>query len=305
MGGKSQPKAPKAPDYEKLISQQASANRVNQFSPFGNITYSGPDRSTQTVTLSPEMQGIFNSAIGRAMQGGSVSAPEFDSGLNRQAIVDALYGRSMSLVEPQFQQRERSLRQNLADRGLVEGSEAYTKALNMEMDAQNRARTDASLAAVLGGDDAWNQERAYALNRDQVVGQRDQIDFNQLASLLGATPQAGITPVDVTGAAGLNMQGQLANYQGKLNNYNQKKGLMSDVISGGAQIGSAALMASDIRLKKNIRFVEHRNGHNWYAWDWNDGSGSSFGVIAQEVLHVKPSAVGERDGYLTVNYGAL
>lgn len=303
MGGKSSPKAPKAPDYEKLISQQALLNRVNQTTPFGSVTYSGPDKTNQTVTLSPAMQGVLDSAIGRAMAGGAVSAPEFDANLNRQSIVDALYGRSMSLVEPQFQQRERSLRQNLADRGLVEGSEAYTKALNMEMDAQNRARTDAGLAAVLGGDDAWNRERAYALNRDQIVGQRDQIDFNELASLLGATPQAGISPVDVTGSAGLSYQGELANYQGKLNQYNQKKGLMSDIIGGGATLGAA--FASDVRLKRNIRFVEHRNGHNWYAWDWKDGSGSSFGVIAQEVLHVKPSAVGERDGYLTVDYGAL
>jgi hypothetical protein len=304
-GGKGKVKSVKAPDYNELISKQATVNRVNQISPFGNITYSGPDKSTQTVTLSPEMQQIFGGAVGQALDRRTLGAPEFDSGLNRQAIVDALYGRSMSLVEPQFAQRERSIRQNLADRGLVEGSEAYNNMLNMELDAQNRARSDAALSAVIGGDQAWNQERNYALNRDQVAGQADQIDFNQLAALLGATPQSGVNPVDVTGSAGLNIQGQMANNQTQLAKSQQSKGLLSDIIGGGSSIAAASMFASDVRLKTNIRFVEHRNGLNWYTWDWKDGSGSSFGVIAQEVQSVKPDAVGERDGFLTVNYGAL
>lgn len=301
MGGKSSPKAPAAPDYEKLIAQQAQVNRVNQVSPFGNITYSGPDKSTQTVTLSPEMQRIFGGATGMANERMRIDAPAYDRTLSAEKLEDAIYGREMRLLDPQLQQRERALRQNLADRGLVEGSEAYTDALNMELDQANRARSDVALAAVLGGRDAFNQERNYALNRDQVQGQTDQIDFGQLASLLGATPNAPVNPVDVTGSAGLNLQGQMAGYQGKIQQQQNKKGFLGDVLTAGA--GLAAL--SDVRLKQNIRFVERRGGVNWYAWDWKDGSGSEFGVLAQEIVLSHPHAVGIRDGYLTVNYGAL
>lgn len=302
-GGKGKVKQVAAPDPNQIIRTQALVNRVNQVSPFGNVTFSGPDKTTQTTTLSPELQNVFGGAVGQALERRQLSAPEFDTSLDAAALEDAIFERQVRLLDPQFAQRERALRQNLADRGLVEGSEAYVNALNLELDQQNRARQDAALSAVLGGREAFNQERNFALNRDQVAGNQDQIDFNQLAALLGATPQGQVNPVDVNGAFGLQQNAQAANAQIQSQKNQQSKGLLSDIIGGGALIGAAAL--SDIRLKENVRFVEHRNGVNWYAWDWKDGSGSSFGVIAQEVLHVKPSAVGERDGYLTVNYGML
>jgi len=109
----------------------------------------------------------------------------------------------------------------------------------------------------------------------------------------------------VTGSAGLNLQGQMANYQGKIAQQQNTKGLLGDVLGAGAVAAPWLAKLSDIRAKQNVRFVEHRNGLNWYAWDWKDGSGSSFGVIAQEVQKVRPDAVLEIDGMLHVNYGAL
>ena len=68
---------------------------------------------------------------------------------------------------------------------------------------------------------------------------------------------------------------------------------------------------SDIRLKDNIQPAGERFGHSWFTWDWNDTaralglSGSSEGVIADLVKTVRPDLVGERDGFLTVDYKAL
>ena len=68
---------------------------------------------------------------------------------------------------------------------------------------------------------------------------------------------------------------------------------------------------SDIRLKDNISHVGERFGHSWFTWDWNDAaralglSGSSEGVIADLVKPLRPDLIGERDGYLTVDYKAL
>jgi len=66
---------------------------------------------------------------------------------------------------------------------------------------------------------------------------------------------------------------------------------------------------SDDRLKTNIAKIgKHYSGLGWYRWEWNEegqrlaGSEPPEGFIAQEVQKLYPAAVGERDGYLTVDY---
>ena len=70
---------------------------------------------------------------------------------------------------------------------------------------------------------------------------------------------------------------------------------------------------SDVRLKENIKRVGTTpSGHNWYNWDWNEKGQSmakgqpSYGVLAQEVAEIDPSAViiGD-DGYLRVDYSKV
>ena len=67
---------------------------------------------------------------------------------------------------------------------------------------------------------------------------------------------------------------------------------------------------SDIRLKKNIKLLENRNGINIYTWDWTDkalsmGVDKSYttGVIAQDLQKTHPEAISkDASGYLMVNY---
>lgn len=80
-------------------------------------------------------------------------------------------------------------------------------------------------------------------------------------------------------------------------------------------LGSAAsiYMASDVELKENIKKVgELEPGVGWYTWDWNETgkaigveSEPTEGVLAQEVLEVKPDAVIVKDGYYAVDYGRI
>lgn len=77
------------------------------------------------------------------------------------------------------------------------------------------------------------------------------------------------------------------------------------------QLGGTALLASDKRLKTNIKKTGSVNGFNWYSWDWNELGealglfGESQGVIANEVQETNPELVGNKNGYLAVNYLAL
>lgn len=102
----------------------------------------------------------------------------------------------------------------------------------------------------------------------------------------------------------------------------QQGGLGSDLMNAASLIGAgktlasagswamealptffAALPFSDARLKHNIEPVGKTfDGQNIYRYDMGDGK-TQIGLMAQEVLKRHPEAVGERDGYMTVDYG--
>lgn len=81
--------------------------------------------------------------------------------------------------------------------------------------------------------------------------------------------------------------------------------------AGGQAGGFANLLGlSDRRLKKDIEKVgELPNGLSWYKWNWNGLlglAGEAYGVIADEVKAVMPSAViRQGNGFDAVNYGEV
>ena len=80
-------------------------------------------------------------------------------------------------------------------------------------------------------------------------------------------------------------------------------------------IGSAvaAYFMSDVDLKTNIKKVgELEPNIGWYTWDWNDKAKEigidaepTEGVLAQELLEVKPDAVMVKNGYYAVDYSKV
>ena len=92
----------------------------------------------------------------------------------------------------------------------------------------------------------------------------------------------------------------------------QKPSEFSQAVGTAGQIASLFAL-SDVELKDNIKKVgELEPGVGWYTWDWNAKAKSmgaesepAEGVIAQEVLEVKPDAVIVKDGYYAVNYGKV
>lgn len=84
-------------------------------------------------------------------------------------------------------------------------------------------------------------------------------------------------------------------------------GITNDVMD----LAKMAAQFSDIRLKENIEHKGDKNGHHWYSWTWNREAeklgltGDSEGYMAHEVYKTRPEAIGEKDGYITVNYPML
>jgi len=83
-------------------------------------------------------------------------------------------------------------------------------------------------------------------------------------------------------------------------------GIMGTLGTAAGTIGESLLAIlpffSDARLKDNIKQVGKTfDGQNIYSYDMGDGR-TQMGLLAQEVLHHKPEAVGKDQGYLTVDY---
>jgi len=70
-------------------------------------------------------------------------------------------------------------------------------------------------------------------------------------------------------------------------------------------LGSAAIMASDVRVKENLVRDGTIKGHAAYKFNYVGDDTPRRGVIAQEVEQTNPAAVAEFGGIKHVNYGAL
>ena len=238
-----------APQYnaQSDLETQARLNRVNTTSPFGGTTWSEDPNTgkwTQANTFSPELQNLFN----RQIQGAGfdyspekLAAPtlgQFQPG-NYQDLVDAAtqatFQKQKALLDPYYEQQNRTFEQTMANRGLPVGAEAYDTSYANMTDAQNRAYQQAAMDAILAGQQEqgrlYGQDLStYGTNTQTALSQYDaqraaesdyfnkllqgkQLDYNQLASLLQQNQAQPVSPLNVSGALGQQYQGQLLNYQ--------------------------------------------------------------------------------------------
>ena len=87
-----------------------------------------------------------------------------------------------------------------------------------------------------------------------------------------------------------------------LSNIATGTGALSGNTTSGTTQGGGGFF-SDERLKENIEQVGKTNdGQNIYRYNYKGDPRSQIGLIAQEVAQDHPEAVGQKDGYLTVDY---
>lgn len=263
-----------APDPFAIAEADATFNRIDQFTPFGNLTFSDSGRGTNNVAnlaFNPAIQQLFEGqllsdagmlGLGLERQediaGGSL--PGLAEGLDfsnlgqggfeesRGRVEDALFGRTSSLLEPQFQQSEERLLQSLADRGIPRESEAgRTEIANFQRERDDTFARLADQSVLAGGgeqDRLANLDISTQLQDANLAQANRATQFNELAALLGLqqVAQPGLNSffapsnADVTGAFGLNQQANIANAS---NAQAQKGGLMGGLFDlGGAAIGA-------------------------------------------------------------------
>lgn len=148
-------------------------------------------------------------------------------------------------------------------------------------------------------------------------------DIEQVRSMGGVVPgfaKGGTAPInpyndkdpfsyfpdealDVKEAPELSKPGQPPSSQSGGSGIGSAIGAASSLIGIGSKVlPFIAGLFSDERLKHNIEPVGKTfDGQNIYKYDFGDGR-TQIGLMAQEVLNKRPQAVGEKDGFLTVDY---
>ena len=130
----------------------------------------------------------------------------------------------------------------------------------------------------------------------------------QNPTFVNSSQQATTQGADLLGAAQMQQNASMGAF-------NAQQAGQQSMNSGLMGLASAGIMASDVRLKKNIeRIGTLPNGLPFYSFEYIDefkdhplaGKGQFTGVMAQDVEQVIPDAVITLDnGYKAVNYGML
>ena len=245
-------------------------------------------------------------------------------------------------LQPQMAQDRESQNAALANQGIVQGTKAYDNAMRTFNQGQNDLLTNSQLAGQQIGNSLFNQgiqggQFSNAANQQQysnqlananLGNQAQQQQYNQamtnynmplntLSSLrtgaqvqnptfVNSANQATTGGADLLGAAS-------QQYNAALGNQNMQNASQSNLNSGLMGLAGAGIMASDIRMKENIKQVYSlANGLPVYEYEYKPefkdlaGHGKFVGVMAQDVQKVIPDAVLTLDnGYLAVDYGKI
>jgi hypothetical protein len=250
-------KTPKAPDpYATAAAQtksnqdtaayQQSMNMINQVTPYGNVTYdsngtdpvTGAPRYTATTSLSPELQSVVDKSMANSGASADLEGKLLNSSTTTMATpLDLSYGANearlnelgRNTLDPQFKTQQDQLTQQLYDRGVAPGSEAYEIAMrdfnNNRNSAYNNLYLQGHQTAVNDAVTARNSD-LNALNALRSGSQVSQPGVGQTA----ATPQTSVAGTNLAGLVEQNYQSQLS----------QNNAMMGGLFG----LGSAGIMAA-------------------------------------------------------------
>ena len=298
---------------------QQQLNAINQVGPGGSVTYdqSGTyeftdpatgqkytlPKLTATTSLSPGQQQLYDTGqqisqnlaqLGLDQSGrlsGLLSEP---FSLDNDATESRLLELASKRLDPQLDRRRESEMARLANQGIKLGSTAYDRAV----EGLNQGENDAYNQLLLTGRNQAVQEALLERNQplNEIIGLSTG---TQIATPQAALPQTGLPTTDV---AGLTSQ----NYNQQWQQYQAQQAQQNSLLGGLFGLGSAAIIASDRRLKTDIKKVGKTNdGQQLYSYKYRDDPTGrpQIGLMAQDVAKTKPEAVVPMmSGFLAVDY---
>jgi hypothetical protein len=91
---------------------------------------------------------------------------------------------------------------------------------------------------------------------------------------------------------------------GAMQTFGRKPDRFGQILGAATSLGGAKI-ASDVRVKDNIKYAGAKNGFNLYEFNYLGSDNRYRGVMAQEVMKQRSFAVESRNGVYWVDYGAL
>jgi hypothetical protein len=200
-----------------------------------------------------------------------------------------------------------SARQQLGGERLSEFGTNTQNAISQRSMANQEAQT----ALQTNFDNAMRQRQQGV---QETLTQRNQ-PINEISALMSGsqvsqpqftnTPQSQVGGVDYSGLVSNNYKAQMDQYNATLARKNANQQNMMGGLFGIAT-AAAPFMMSDRRLKRDIERVgTMANGLPLYEFNYVWGGPRQTGVMADEVMGVRPDAVHVVGGYLAVDYSAL
>lgn len=287
-----------------------------------------------TSQLGADQVGRIADALAKPVDfSGLAAAPGSDDfSADSKRVADALYGQYSSRLDPQWQQEKTAFDQQMFAKGIMPGSDAYKTAYDDYSRSKNDAYSSAMNQSVAAG--GAEQSRLFGLQStahqqaiQDYLTQREQ-PLNETTALLSgsqvsqpsfvnnANTPAAASP-DLAGLTQNAYNAQYAGYQNAVNNNNATSGALFGLAGrlggayAGSTAGSAAISAlfSDSRLKENITRIGTENGFPIYTFNYIeelDPKKEMYrGVMAQDVLELRPDAVEPLGDWLGVRYDKL
>ena len=267
---KSAPDPPPAPDFAGAAQATASgntqaaqlaqqANLVNQYTPYGSLTYSqdptsrftsGNPSYSSNVNLEPIAQKTLDTQFGLSNEMGNLAQGQianvnqtYGTPIDLSSVNDIYnksYGAQTSRLDPQWAQNTESQAARLANQGIQQGSQAYDNSMRQFNQAKNDAYQQAQLAAI------GTMPQTYQLATAAYEQPLNQLNAIRTGAQI-QNPQFGSTPQQTT-MPGANYLGaaQAAGQYG-LDIYGQQVGAANAFNQGLFGLGGAGLLAYGLR----------------------------------------------------------
>lgn len=321
--GKSQPQIPSVTEtaaaqtgtnVSTALAQQ-QLNAINQVGPGGSVTYdqSGTyeftdpatgqkytlPKLTATTTLSPGQQQLYDTGqqinqnlaqLGLEQSGrlsGLLSEP---FSLDNEATESRLMELASKRLDPQLDRRRESELARLANQGIKVGSTAYDRAMEQISQGEN----DAYNQLLLTGRNQAVQESLLQRNQplNEIIG---LATGTQISTPQAALPQTGLPTTDIAGLTTQNYNQQWQQYQAQ---QQQQQALLGGLFG----LGSAAIIASDERLKEDIHKVGETDDEiPIVSYRYKGDPVPRLGFLAQDVRKKRPEAVVKLGGVLGID----
>ena len=273
--------------------------------PYTGQTYDIPT-FTATQSLSDPAQAIYdtNQRTDQSLANVAENQSNFLEGYmgkpweaDTSAIESHLFDLGSNTLDPKFEQQRDDLETRLSNQGIKLGSAAYDRAMGEMRESQNSAYNS---LALQGRGQAFQELQT---QRNQPLNEITALQSGSQVSMPGyqVQQQPNIPTTDNAGLINNAYQQDLAAWQ---QNQAQRGGMLGGLFQLGGTLGSAGIMASDERVKENIKKVgKTDDGQNLYSFNYKGGGPIQIGLMAQEVEKKKPEAVEEIGGIKHVNYG--